>query len=261
MPTIQEVIATIERLVGHPLNHDEGLHYGTADREVERILVCWMATPEALNRAAELGASLVIAHESLYYPYDAAVRSDNPPGWEDWPTNSQRRAQLAAHNLSLMRVHGSADELCIYDAFAQMLGLGEPIAGEGLTRVFAIAPCPLADLVAHVKAATGMAALRVAAPRGLEQVVSRVGLPWGGMALFVNVSYQQQLIALGCDVMIAGESDNYGLRFGAELGISLIETSHEVSENPGLRVFAQRLAAVLGLPVSYYENSLIWCMA
>ena len=78
MVTIQQVIATVERLAGHPLHRDEGLQHGTVDRVVEQVLVCWMATPDALAHAAALGAALVIAHESLYYPYDAAVRSDNP---------------------------------------------------------------------------------------------------------------------------------------------------------------------------------------
>jgi putative NIF3 family GTP cyclohydrolase 1 type 2 len=258
--TVRDVIAAVERMAGHPLNRDEGLHHGRLDTAVERILACWMATPQALARAAELGAQLVIAHESLYYPYDAAVRSDNPPGWEAWPTNAQRRALLERHGLSLLRVHGSADEICIYDDFARRLGLGEAVAGEGLARVFAIAPCALGELVARVKAATGMAAVRVVAPRGLGQQVSRVGLPWGGMALFVNVGYLQRLVALGCDVLIAGESDNYGMRFGAELGIAMIETSHEVSENGGLQVFAERLAAELSLPVSCYPNPPIWRM-
>ncbi len=260
MTTVAEIIAAVEELAGHSLRHDEGLQHGEAGRQVQRVLVCWMATPDALARAAEIGAQLVVAHESLYYPYDALVRVDNPPGWESWPTNRQRRELLQKNNLCLVRVHGSADEICIYDAFARQLGLGESMEGEGTARVFAIPPCPLRALVEHVKAATGMAAVRVAAPHGLDQMVSRVGLPWGGMALFVNVAYLQRLVALGCDVLVAGESDNYGMRYGAELGIPMIETSHEVSENQGLRVFASLLAEVLALPVESYVNPPVWQM-
>jgi putative NIF3 family GTP cyclohydrolase 1 type 2 len=258
MTTIQDVIAAVERLAGHPLNSDEGLHHGRAERAIERALVCWMATPDALAHAASLGAQLVIAHESLYYPYDAVVRTDNPPGWEDWPTNRQRRELLQRHDLGLLRVHGSADEICIYDAFARLFELGEPVAGHGLDRIYEIAPCRLDALIERVKIATGMASVRVAASQGIDQVVSRVGLPWGGLGLFVNVGYQQRLIALGCDVMIAGESDNYGFRFCQELGIPMIETSHEVSENPGLRLFAEMLTTEMGLPVSFYENPLAY---
>ena len=86
-------------------------------------------------------------------------------------------------------------------------------------------------------------------------------LPWGGMGLFVNVGYQQELIEQGCDVFIAGESDNYGFRFAAECAIPMIETSHEISENPGLRRFAEILSAEFpGLDVRFYENACTWRM-
>lgn len=243
MATIQDVIMTIEELSGHPLNRDEGVHHGRAERHVQRALVCWMATPDALAAAGERACDLVVAHESLYYPYDAVVRSDNPPGWQDWPTNRQRRELLDRYDLALLRAHGSADDICIFDDFAALLGLGEPVAVDGLHKVYEIAPCTLTDLVQEVKRRTEMPALRVSAPRGMEQVVHRVGLPWGGLGLFVNVGYQQHVIEQGCDVLIAGESDNYGFRFCAELGIPMIETGHEISENPGLEHFTQLLHA------------------
>lgn len=259
MIRVAAVRAFMEELAGHPLHEDEGIHHGSARFEVEGVLVTWMATREALAHAAERGLHLVIAHESLYYPYDASVRHDNPVGWADWPINSQRRELLEAHDLTLMRLHGTLDEICIYDAFAALLGLGEPVWQQGTTKVYEIAPRPLAALVAEVKERTGMSALRVSAPQGLEQVVHRVGLPWGGMGLFVNVPYQQALIARGCDVFIAGESDSYGFRFAAECGLPMIETSHELSENPGLRRYCTILAARFPeLRVEFYECPTIW---
>ena len=86
-----------------------------------------------------------------------------------------------------------------------------------------------------------------------------MGLPWGGMGLFVNVAYQQELIELGCDVFIAGETDNYGFRFAEECDIPMIETSHELSENPGLRHFTDMLAAAFsGLDVRFFETPCVW---
>ena len=49
------------------------------------------------------------------------------------------------------------------------------------------------------------------------------------------------------------------MRFALEAGIPLIETSHEVSETPGLRAFATDLArAFPHLPVTFHENALCW---
>jgi putative NIF3 family GTP cyclohydrolase 1 type 2 len=173
--------------------------------------------------------------------------------------NRQRREALDTYGLSFLRIHGSADEVTIFDDFAALLALGDPVFSEGLTKVYEIAPCPLRTLIDRVKAQVGMDHVRVAAPGGFDRVVHRVGLPWGGLGLFVNVGYQQELIAQVCDVFIAGESDNYGFRFAAECGIPTIETSHEVSEIPGLRRFTQMLdAAFPDVAFVFYENARVW---
>lgn len=239
--TTRDIVAYVEALSGHALNEDEGVQHGNADRPVHHIWLCWMATADALRAAGQSGADLVVTHESLYYPYNAYHRQDNPLGWEDWPTNRQRRTLLEQYDLVLLRAHGSLDEICIYDAFAALLGLGSPSEAEGLERIYDIAPCSLHMLVARVKKAVGLPAVRVSAPQGMGQIVRRIGLPWGGLGLFVNVAYQQKLIARSCDVMIAGESDDYGFRFASELGIPMIETGHEISENPGLTPFSELL--------------------
>jgi putative NIF3 family GTP cyclohydrolase 1 type 2 len=77
--------------------------------------------------------------------------------------------------------------------------------------------------------------------------------------LFVNVGYQQALVEQNCDVFIAGESDNYGFRFAQECGIPMIETSHEISENNGLKRFAKILAQELPeVKINFYENKCVW---
>jgi putative NIF3 family GTP cyclohydrolase 1 type 2 len=246
MATVAEIIRHVETLSGHPLNQDEGVHHGSIDRSVRRALVCWMATADALQEAGRQGADLLICHESLYYPYNAANRADNPPNWENWPTNKQRRDLLTYHDLTSLRVHGSADEICIH--------------ADGLTKICEIPQCTLGELIKRVKQKTGMAHLRIAlAGRSLDHKVHRIGVPWGGLGLFVNVGYQEKLIELGCDAFVAGESDSYGFRFCAELGIPMIETSHEVSENPGLRHFTALLAiAFPQIAFQFYENVNIW---
>ncbi len=259
MTTVNDIIAYVHRLRGQGLNRDEGIFHGSAEAEVRGVTVCWMATADAITAAGEAGHQLVLAHESPFYPYDLAIRPDPPAGWERWAVNRQRREGLDRFGLVGLRVHGSMDEICIFDDFAALLGLGEAVEAEGLVKVYEIPACTLGELVARVQRATGLGHLRLSAPRGMDQRVHRVGLPWGGLGQFVNVSYQQRLIDRGCDVFIAGETDSYGLRFSAEVGIPMIETSHEVSENPGIRHFSQMLAAEFpALDVVFYENPTIW---
>jgi putative NIF3 family GTP cyclohydrolase 1 type 2 len=248
-------------MTGHSLNGDEGVHHGPADREISGVTVCWMASPAAIDAAGRQGHQLLIGHESLYYPYNVVISEDPPPGWQDWQTNRQRREGLEKWGLTFLRVHGSADEISIFDDFAERLGLGDPAYAEGFVKVFEIEPCTLGQLVERVKAATGMPRLRASPAGSYDRVVHRVGLPWGGLGLFVNVGYQQELIEQGCDVFIAGESDNYGFRFAEECGIPMIETSHEISENPGLARFTGLLAAAFpDVEFRFFENPVVWEM-
>ena len=264
MTHIYDIIAYITGLSGHPLNRDEGIHHGPAARDVTGVTVAWMATPDAIDQAGRSGHELLLAHESLYYPYDAAVGAPAPPGWQGWRVNRQRRELLDRHNLTFLRVHGSLDEICIFDDFAALLGLGQPVVTGGpYLKVYEVGPCTLGELVERVKSCLGMPFVRVSplhsAAGQSDRLVSRVGLPWGGMGLFVNVGYQQELIEAGCDVFIAGETDNYGFRFAQEAGIPMIETSHELSENPGLRHFAVMLAqAFPALDVRFVELPNVW---
>lgn len=261
MATIRKIIDYTEHLSEHKLNVDEGVHFGAIDAEVNNVLLCWMATKGALEHAGKIQADLVIGHESLYFPYDAAVRNDNPPGWENWAVNKQRCDLLEKYNLRFLRIHESSDEICILDAFRRQLGLPEASADGGRYNYkrFDIKPVPLRKLVEQVKHSTNMEHLRVSAPNGLDQKVSKIGLLWGGVGLFVNVINQAKLMELGCDVFIAGETDDYGMRFARDQGIPMIETSHEISENEGVKQFLDILAKKFPeTTFHFYKNKCPW---
>ena len=268
MPTLADIIRFIEMRSGHPLNGDEGIQHrpdgapqSNGDAAVCGVTVAWMATPDALRFATEKRHDLFVGHESLYYPYDVINAKNSPAGWQGWKVNRQRKELLDAGGLTFLRAHGSLDDICIFDDFAALFGLGAPVHENGLVKVYEIEPTTVGELVQRAKRVCQMPAVRVAAPGGTDQIVRRVGLPWGGLGLFVNVGYQQALVELGCEVFIAGEADDYGLRFAAEAGIPMIETSHEISENPGLRRFSEMLAeAFPELNVAFYECPCVWEM-
>lgn len=259
MATVNDIVAFVSKLSGHPLNWDEGARHAALDRALTGATICWMASPAAIQSAGHRGHQLLIGHESLYFPYQLSPEMPLPSGWQEWQVNRQRRETLEKYGLTFLRIHGSADEICIFDDFASRLGLGSPVRADGLAKVFEIEPCTLGELVERVKSRLGMPHLRLSPAGPLDRLVRRVGLPWGGLGLFVNVSYQQQLIELGCDAFIAGEADNYGFRFAEECGIPMIETSHEISENPGLRRFTGMLAeAFPEVEFHFYENPCVW---
>jgi len=257
--TPQEVQNYLASL-GPQQGSEEGLLFGDPQQTVTGIQVCWMATVEAIQAAAAAGVNLIIAHEDLFHPY-GVLQKGGTGDFLTWRTNLRRAEGLARHGIALIRAHGTLDQVCIFDDFAARLELPEASVAEGLVKVYDLEPTTYGALIEHVKRCVGMAAVR-ATPGDPERVVRRVGLPWGGLGLFVNVGYMQALVRHNCEVFIAGESDNYGFRFAMEAGIELIETSHEVSENPGLKHFSEMLQAQFpNVPVTFYENRVAWRFA
>lgn len=261
MPTtVRDIITWLESRKGQTLNRDEGVMFGDIGREVTGVTVCWMLSPAHIAAAAAAGHELIIHHESFLHPCPLEQKQDLHT--LRWPVNVQRFTALAKADMVATRLHGTLDELWIYDEFAARLGLSKVIAGTGCSRVFEIEPTSLEELVARVKHLVPLPALRRTRVKP-ERIVRKVGLPWGGLALFVNVGYMQRLIDMvpDIDVMIAGETDAYGFRFCTEVGIDVIETSHEISENAGLGLFAQALSKQFPhLDIRHIADEVVWSM-
>ena len=232
--TVNTFVKHMKKLCDHPLNYDEGVHYGNSDRAVKQVLFCWMPTVGAIHMAGKLGCELILGHESLYFPYDASVRSDNPPGWENWQINRQRRELLEKYNLVYLRGHGSLDDTGVTASFATLLDMPPPVWQEKWHQIHEIPQVSLRDLSVRVKNTMKMNGIRVAPAISMDTLVSRIGIAPGGASLFVNVDFMEPYIAHNCDCIIGADSDNYAMRFAVECGVSMIETSHECSELPCL---------------------------
>ena len=245
---------------GHPLESDEAVTFGPRRIELTGVSVAWVANEQAIAAAAAAGHNCLIHHESLNFPYPGLGYTGNERHFLSWEANHSRLSALARHGITAIRIHGSLDELYIYEAFAAQLGLGGYIAQDPAHityRVYASPVPTLGELIEHVKRSIGMSAIR-ATCEAASRPVKRIGLPWGGLGLFVNVSYMQRVIDLGVDTFICGETDNYGFRFAAESGVAMIETSHEISEAKGLEEFAAELGPALGIDCRLVPTPCIW---
>lgn len=255
--TAGEVAAYVESLVERPGPEDRFL-WGDAGQECTGVLVTWMATLEAIAEAATSGCNLIICHESLHFPYEHIN-----PGLEHyttWTVNRLRLTALAKQDLVVYRSHNTLDRFCILRDFTDLLGLTEQIYSSDnpyYLQVFAIPPCTLGDLAEEVKRRVGMPVIRVAGDP--KQLVSKVACPWGGVGLSLNMSAIEAMIAAGADVLIAGECDEYAMRYALDAGVPMIETSHAGSENPGLKHFAEHLSRTFpDLNVVYHEVPGAW---
>ncbi|MFW6437511.1 MAG: Nif3-like dinuclear metal center hexameric protein [Armatimonadota bacterium] len=253
----REIGQLMESLVpDRPLGADEGFRWGDPDCQVTGVMVAFFPTVETIEACADAGCNLLIAHEQLQMPYP--WRGEGDLGQHlTWPVNRNRISALVKNNITLFRAHGTLDRFCIHRAFVEMLGLGDPIAGDGFISIFEIEPLTVRDLAAEVKERTGMTAVRVTAD--LDREVSRVGLPWGGTGLSVNAGFINSVIEHGPDVLIAGESDEYAMRMVHDCDVALIETGHAISEEPGLQWFAGWLGEQLSdLQVTFHKCEPAW---
>jgi len=248
---VKDLAAHAQRLKGGGLNADEGVLHGDPETEVEGVLLTWMATVPALEAAAREGCNVVLCHELFYL--HAQGTSLAPQHLASAPNRARLRA-AAAGDITLLRLHGTLDMICLYDDFAAALGFENPTPRSGWHKVFPIPETTVAELVERVKSSLGLPQVRVAGD--LAKRVSCVGLPWGGLGLDSNIGYTHQLIEMGADVFVAGEADEYGFTFANDAGVPMIETGHSVSENIGIKHFAQMLRDEFpGLRTVYFDDT------
>lgn len=234
----KDVARFIESLGTDP-GGDEGFKFGDPAAPLSGVLVCWMCTLAAIEQATAEGCNMIVCHEEMHYPY--AFRDPGLEKYITWTVNRRRISALAAGEIVVYRAHGMLDHYCLLDDFAAQLGLSDAAVSEGFYRIYDVEPRTVAQLVEQVKAAVGMDCLRVTGDP--QRVVSRVGLPWGGLGLSVNVAFIEGLLTYNPDVLIAGEADEYAMFYCRDADVVMIETSHAISENFGLAHFAQDLAA------------------
>ncbi len=246
---VRDLIDFVKERKGAGLNADEGVVFGDPEAEVRGVLLTWMPTVAALEAAAAEQCNLVLCHERFYLAW-----GDVKPQQIAWAPNKARVRIAGEHGLTVLRVHGSLDMICIYDDFAEALGLENPNPGAGYHKVFPMPETTVRELVERVKSAFGLSCVRVAGD--LDARVRCAGLPWGGLGLDSNIGYIQGCLELGADVLIAGESDEYGFTFANDAGVPMIETGHSVSENPGMKHFGDMLRARWpDIKTVFFENT------
>ncbi|MFH1613743.1 MAG: Nif3-like dinuclear metal center hexameric protein [Planctomycetota bacterium] len=264
MVILSDIIRYIENKAGHKLYEDEGIKFGEVRKNtVKGITICWTVSPDAIRWAAERGHNIILCHEALTQPYPSFEKSKQRK-YLAWPTNMQRIDLLVKNNITVCRVHFTMDELYIYKAFCEQIGAAKIIAENeesAFAKIYSIEQISYIDLIVRIKKLFKLNGIR-ATNGSPDKIIKTIGVAWGGLGLFVNVGYMESLIELGdIDVMICGETDNYGMRFCKEIGIDVIETSHEISENDGLRIFTKDLAAEFPtLDIKFFENKTIWSM-
>jgi len=238
---VSDVIETIERIAPYPngCKKDGKLVYGDADQEVTGIGVTWSATEEVLKQALKEGLNLVITHEFLFYPQVETIWYDPLPE-EKKRVNIRRKKVLDAGKIAVYNTHVNWDAAPgwgIADSFGRYLGFEKEISRGRFTRVYEIPPTTVKEFALRIKRKMGLPSVRVVGDG--ERVVTKVGTAIGGLGQIYG--FPEDLAEQGAEVAIFGEMVDYAIRCAIEYDLSVIETSHCASENPGCKGLAEQL--------------------
>jgi dinuclear metal center YbgI/SA1388 family protein len=209
-------------------------------QEVTRIGCAVSASLELFERAADVGANLLLVHHGLLWDGDPRTIDDRMRRKLD--ALFRAGTTLAAYHLAL----DAHPEIGNNALLAEELGVAVdgPFAGLGVGGRIegGMAPQAFVDLVTERLGREPTAFLE-----GPERV-ERVAIISGGAARYVTEAAGE-----GYDLFLTGEPAEPTLHTARELGIHFVAAGHYATERLGVQALAARLADRFGLEWEFLE--------
>lgn len=212
----------------HTVDH---IIVGDPDTRVDRCLVTWMPSFDALRATVRQGVKLLICHEPTFWNHG-----------DDRPENSKRSTEklqfIRDHGLVVLRNHDCWDRwpgIGIPWAWAQFLNLkGKPAAfgHSGYQHRYDIAPVKMDDFARHVAercSTIGEPAVQVTGDG--SRLISRIGIGTGcGCGI-------ETYMEMGCDCSVVCDDGSCywaDIQLAKDLDHTVIRVNHGTSEEPGM---------------------------
>ena len=249
-PTVKDVYNFIDSIAPFSAQcewDNSGLIIGESDNSVKKIAVVLDITSEAVMKAVEMNADLIVSHHPVIF---RAVKSF---------TDKDIPFILAKNGISAICAHTSLDiaKGGVNDTLASTLGFENalPFADEGELSMLRIVETDkmsaeaLARLCAE-KLSTGVRFINC----GKE--IKKIAVCGGAGADFINA-----VAEAGCDAYITGDVKHHEFLDAREIGLTVIDAGHFETENPVVAVLAKKLEENFDAeveiinqtsPVSYY---------
>lgn len=248
MASRDEIVGRLDALLRPETFSDygpNGLQVHGAE-EVTRVALAVSATGETIERAAALGAQLLLVHHGLIWGRGLATIG---------PLEASRLRRLLEARISLVAYHLPLDAhetLGNNAILAGLLGLPrhEPFATFGRCGDLA-QPASLDELTSRIAAAVSPRPAEPLVLRGRTGSVRRIAVVSGGGGRMVEAA-----AAAGCDLLVTGEPAVDTLDLARELGVDVVCAGHVATETFGVRALGRELERSLpGLGTDYLEVS------
>lgn len=234
MITCGDVMDFLQELAPAELAEDwdnTGLMTGSRKRKVSRILVSLDPTADALNKAAEIRADLLVTHHSLVFKGLKRVTDDD--------IVESRVCTAISKGISVISAHTNLDyaDSGVNAQLASVLGLSNlEMLGHGPGRVGLLKEkLGLETFINHVKASLGISHVRV---------VGNAGAGIMKVAVFSG-SFDDDLEAVkrSCvDAVVTGELKHHTALDAREAGMCFVVASHFSTERIVVPYLASAIA-------------------
>jgi dinuclear metal center YbgI/SA1388 family protein len=239
MPHIQDILTALEQQI--PLGLAEpwdnvGLLLGDAQGEAQGIMTCLTLTEDVADEAIAQGANLIVTHHPILFKAVKRLTSETAEG--------RMLLSLVRAGVSVYSPHTAFDSARegINQQICQALGLGEirplrpkPQFTDGSGRMGVLAsPIKLVELLRR---------LQSICPAERHAFVGDAGLTCQKIAVACGAAgeFLTDAAALGCEVLITGETRLHTCLEARSQGIALILVGHYASERPAVENLADAL--------------------
>ncbi|MDO9517301.1 MAG: Nif3-like dinuclear metal center hexameric protein [Methanosarcinaceae archaeon] len=238
---ISSIITVLEQIAPPELaeDFDEGkigaiLNLGN---DIEKIAVALDPTDYVLNRAADIGADMLITHHTLiFHPITVVTK-----------TLADTLKIAIDNNISLYSMHTNYDKVQggVNDVLADRLGLVN-VTNLELGRIGYIPTCSTDTFAKHVSRSLNTHVQYV----GDNDDISRVMVIGGSgfRAEYLDIAREDDV-----DAFVSGELKHDVIR--ARGNISLIDATHYATENPAMEHLCGRLLDMLDVDVEFIDHN------
>ena len=216
-----------------------GLNCGRMDKEVKTILVALDPFEGVCQEAAQIGADLLVTHHALLW---------NPGFITDETQQGKNTLFLIEHGIACINAHTNLDLAPggVNDTLAKVLELQNvqvvnPVGTDsegreyGLLRQGTVEEQPLEVFLRHVKDALGCEGLRYADG---GKPVHKVCVGGGACG-----SELMDACQAGCDTFVTADVKYNQFWDAKDMGMTIIDAGHFHTENPVVKVLADKIAA------------------
>lgn len=230
MKKVKDIIKIMEDFA--PVNLKEnfdnvGLMVGDREKEVKRILLSLDCTLEVIEEAKDKNVDLILTHHPLLFIKPSSITTDTLVG--------KKVIELIKNDISLYSSHTNLDSASggLNETIVNILGYESKElievnknarnSNEGLGRFIRLdEEIALEDLVKEVKEKLNIDGLKVVKA---SEKVKNIAVINGSGSSFFDIAYRK-----GADCIITGDTTYHFASDYKEMGVSIIDTGHFLSE-------------------------------